>query len=316
VQPIFALAICGPTASGKSELASLVAAAIGGEIVNADSRQVYAGMRIGTGWPSAAALARAKHHLYGIVEPSERYSAGRFVMDAGAACAAIAQGGKTPILVGGTGLYIEALAGSMPLDRPVADDALRERVRREAAVHPHEVLRDWLEAIDAEAAARVKPRDEYRTLRALQIALARRNCSHGALAPCVGHGPKDPRLQDFQLKIVVLEVERELLHARIAQRVRDMFESGLAQEAEAVEGRWPDAPALSGLGYAEALAWRCGLAGYEEAIRATIRRTRQYAKRQQTWFKRFANASRIDAADPADGFSALAAIARESLAAT
>ena len=104
-----ALALCGPTASGKSELASQLAAEVGGEIVNADSRQMYAGMRIGTGWPTDAQFARAPHHGYGVVAPNERYSAGRYLADAHALIAAIAQRGRLPIVVGGTGLYLRAL---------------------------------------------------------------------------------------------------------------------------------------------------------------------------------------------------------------
>ncbi|HXM17609.1 MAG TPA: tRNA (adenosine(37)-N6)-dimethylallyltransferase MiaA [Candidatus Tumulicola sp.] len=308
MSPITALAVCGPTASGKSEIASLLAAEIGAEIVNADSRQVYAGMPIGTGWPSEQARARAQHHLYGFVDPGERYSAARFVSDASAACERIARSGKMPILVGGTGLYIEALSGTMPLDRAVADDELRARVRMEAAVHPHETLRAWLAAIDPEASARVRPRDAYRTLRALESALARRSDSrsHGALAPCV----------PVALKVVVLEVDREVLRRRIVTRVRDMFQKGLAQEAQAIAARWPDSPALSGLGYAEALAWQQGLATYEEAVRATIRRTGQYAKRQQTWFRRMSDALRIEADDPIAALSALRAAARENATST
>lgn len=169
-----ALALCGPTASGKSELASLLAQEIGGEIVNADSRQLYAGMRIGTGWPSDEQFARAPHHGYGTLSPDDHYSAGLFVTDARAEIARIVARGRTPIVVGGTGLYIEALAGSMPLDRPYADDELRERIRFEAAVHPHAVLREWLAAIAPHAAARITAGDRYRTLRALEAALAGR----------------------------------------------------------------------------------------------------------------------------------------------
>ena len=176
-----ALALCGPTASGKSELASRLAAEIGGEVVNADSRQIYAGMRIGTGWPSDEQFARAPHHGYGTIAAGDRYSAGRFVEDARATINDVIARNKLPILVGGTGLYIEALAGSMPLDRPIAGDELRARVRHEADVHPHAALRSWLEAIAPDAAARIKPGDRYRTLRAIEAALAaRENAASGA----------------------------------------------------------------------------------------------------------------------------------------
>jgi tRNA dimethylallyltransferase len=318
-----ALALCGPTASGKSELASSLAQEIGGEIVNADSRQLYAGMRIGTGWPSDEQLARAPHHGYGTLSPDERYSAGRFVADARAEIAAIVARGHVPIVVGGTGLYIEALAGSMPLDRPVADDALRDRVRHEADVHPHDALRDWLAALDPLAAARITPGDRYRTLRALEAALAERELAipGGSRAQKRGTASPTARAQErgtagvVHLHVVVLEVPREHLNARITERVRAMFEEGIVAEAQAIAQRFPSAPALTGIGYAEALAFAGGLATRAEAIVSTIKRTRAYAKRQQTWFRRLASVVRIDALDP-EALHVLHALARESTAAT
>ena len=290
-----ALALCGPTSSGKSELASLLAAHAGGEIVNADSRQIYAGMRIGTGWPSDEQFARAPHHLYGIVAPDERYSAGRFVEDAGAVIREIAGRGRLPIVVGGTGLYIEALAGSMPLDRLVAGDELRARVRREAQVHPHEALREWLLALDPGDAARLKPGDRYRTLRGLEAALAAREATDATLGrPRQQAGPR----HDLDLSIVVLTADPAALRARIAQRVHSMFAAGLVAEALEVRRHYGDAPALSGIGYAEALAYAAGEAGLDEAHARAVARTRAYAKRQQTWFRRIAGAMRLDAFDP------------------
>ena len=316
-----ALALCGSTASGKSELASLLAEEIGGEIINADSRQLYADMRIGTGWPSDEQMARAPHHLYGILAPDERYSAGRFVIDARAQIAGVIARGHLPIVVGGTGLYIEALAGSMPLNRPVADDELRARVRREAAVHPHSALREWLAAIAPRAAARITQGDRYRTLRALEAALAQRESelageSRARERETAGAGPTS-RGRDYKVRLdfTVLEVPREQLNARIAERVRAMFAGGLVEEALAVARRYPGAPALTGIGYAEALAYAVGLAGRDEALVATIKRTRAYAKRQQTWFRRLASAARVDALDPG-ALRALRALARESATAT
>lgn len=282
-------------------------------MVNADSRQIYAGMRVGTGWPSDEQLARAPHHGYGTLAPDERYSAGRFVEDARVTIAAIAARNKLAILVGGTGLYIEALAGSMPLDRPIADEELRARVRREADVHPHAALRSWLEAIAPDAAARIKPGDRYRTLRAIEAALAgRENLGDGRERPLAS----SPELRsgatgrhDLDLTIVVLDASPELLEARIAQRVRTMFAGGLIEEARTIRSTFGDAPALSGIGYAEALAFLDGTATRDEAVAAAIRRTRAYAKRQQTWFRRIASAQRLDAFD-AQTPSALRELAR------
>jgi tRNA dimethylallyltransferase len=308
-----ALALCGPTASGKSELASRLAAEIGGEVVNADSRQIYAGMRVGTGWPSDEQLEQAPHHGYGALAAGERYSAGRYVEDARVTIAEIAARHKLPILVGGTGLYIEALAGSMPLDRPIAGDELRARVRREADVHPHAALRSWLEAIAPDAAARIKPGDRYRTLRAIEAALAARENLEVRRELPLASSPElrsgTTARHDLDLTIVVLDASRELLETRIAQRVRTMFAAGLLEEARAVRATFGDAPALSGIGYAEALAYADGTATRDEAVAAAIRRTRAYAKRQQTWFRRIASAQRLDAFD-AQTPSALRELAR------
>jgi tRNA dimethylallyltransferase len=310
-----ALALCGPTASGKSELASQLAQEIGGEIVNADSRQLYAGMRIGTGWPSDEQMARAPHHGYGILSPDDRYNAGRFVADARACIAAIVERGRVPIVVGGTGLYVEALAGSMPLDRLVADDALRERVRREATAHPHDVLREWLIAIAPDAAARITSGDRYRTLRALEAALAQRETAPSGFVETRAQERGTAIAKAVHLDIAVLEVPRERLNARIGERVRTMFERGLVEEAQAIARAFPGAGALTGIGYAEALAYADGLATRAEAIASTIKRTRAYAKRQQTWFRRLETAVHIDALDP-DALRALRTLARESAPAT
>lgn len=288
-----ALALCGPTASGKSELASCLAADIGGEIVNADSRQVYAGMRIGTGWPSAAQFARAPHHGYGTIAPDQRYSAARFVDDARATIAAIAARGKLPIVVGGTGLYVEALAGSMPLDRPVAGDELRARVRHEATVHPQAALRGWLEMLAPSAAARIEPGDRYRTLRAIEAALAQRSTEVDERS----HPSDRSREIDVALTIVVLDANLARLQPRIVERVRAMFEGGLIEEALAIRHGFGQAPALSGIGYAEALAYADGTLTRDEALAGATKRTRAYAKRQQTWFRRIADARRLDAFD-------------------
>jgi tRNA dimethylallyltransferase len=296
-----ALALCGPTASGKSELASRLAAEIGAEVINADSRQIYAGMRVGTGWPSDEQFARAPHHGYGTIVAGDRYSAGRFVEDARVTIADVVARNKLPILVGGTGLYIEALAGTMPLDRPIAGDELRARVRREADVHPHAALRAWLEAIAPDPAQRISPGDRYRTLRAIEAALAaRENAARGRehpLTPTPEPRSGDTITGNLELTIVVLDAPRGLLESRIEQRVRAMFAAGLIEEARAVRAAYGDAPALSGIGYAEALAYADGFATRDEAVAAAIRRTRAYAKRQQTWFRRIASARRLDAFD-------------------
>ncbi|HEV2879130.1 MAG TPA: tRNA (adenosine(37)-N6)-dimethylallyltransferase MiaA, partial [Candidatus Eremiobacteraceae bacterium] len=246
-----ALVICGPTSSGKSEIALAIAEQLGGEIVNADSRQIYRGMSIGTGMPSQTAFERIQHHLYGFVDPGQRYSAARYTHDADAAISAIAARGRLPVVVGGTGFYIEALVGTMPLDRPPGDEVLRERLRREAQMHPPDVLWEWLSVLSPDRAASTRRSDPYRILRALESALIERTEIETS-----EHAPQRPKLEYV---IAVLQLPRSVLRTRITQRVHEMFALGLVNEAQAVRAYTADAPALSGLGYAEALTMLDGL---------------------------------------------------------
>lgn len=310
---IEALCVCGPTSSGKSDAALAAADDVGGEIVNADSRQIYEDMPIGTGWPSADAMARVPHHLYGIVSPADRYSAARFVADARSTIREIASRGRLAVLVGGTGFYIEALAGTMPIDRPAGSDELRTRVRREAQLHSHETLREWLGALDPAAATRVPAGDRYRTIRALEAALAKREerTERAAAAP----EPRAPGAQ-IRLRILVMHVVRAELRLRIAARVRAMFDAGLEEEARSIRARWPEAPALSSIGYAEALAIADGTATRTEAIARCTLRTSQYAARQDTWFRRLRSAHVIEAGDRTAASRAVTAAARETAAGT
>jgi tRNA dimethylallyltransferase len=302
VRDFDALAVCGPTAAGKSEAAVLVAELLGGEIINADSRQVYRDMTIGTGAPSAASLPRVPHHLYAFVDPCRRYSAGEYVIDARSACDAIVSRGNLPIIVGGTGFYVDALRGSMPLDRPHGDDHVRARVRAEASTHPHEALREWLAAMSPDAAAKVTPGDRYRTLRAIEGVLARRS-----VAPPDPHMPIAPAPR---VRVAVLAVETRELARRISSRVREMFDRGLVDEATSIAARCVDAPALTGLGYAEALGYVRGEITRDEAIRSAIARTCRYAKRQRTWFRRMRDALVVEGDDPRRSAEAIAEFAR------
>lgn len=309
---IDAVAICGPTSSGKSEIAVLVAEQLGAEIVNADSRQVYRDLPIGTGVPSEELRRRAPHHLFQFVDPCERYSAGTYVEDASAAIAAIAGRGNVPLVVGGTGLYVEALAGTMPMDRAVPDDEVRRRVRAEAAYHPHDVLHRWLHTISPHAGARVTSGDRYRTLRALEAALMDRADRLNQ----EDSNRTQPAIVRPILRFVVLDAGLQELDARIDRRVRAMFENGLVEEALAVRACCADAPALTGFGYAEALAWHRGETTRADAVALTIARTRRYARRQRTWFRRIRDAVHVDTADAREAAARVANVAREIAAAT
>ena len=180
-------------------------------------------------------------------------------------------------------------------------------MRREADVHPHEFLHGWLRSLAPAAASRVGDGDRYRTLRALEAALATPASSIAALADSAS-AASNP-----SLRFVLLAVDGVTLAKRIAVRVRAIFEEGLADEAVAVWRRCADAPALTGLGFAEALAWRRGEATRAEAVDATIARTLRYAKRQRTWFRRLHGAASVDAYDVSAAADAIARLARETL---
>jgi tRNA dimethylallyltransferase len=283
-----------------------VAQTLGGEIVNADSRQTYRGTRIGSGMPPESDLALVPHHLYGFLDPAERYSAVRYVDDAGAIVHDILRRGRLPIIAGGTGFYIEALAGSMPLDRPPPDEELRSRLRAEARSHAPQTLWEWLAVLDPARAAAVKRGDSYRIMRALEAVLARREAGSQ-------HNQRTPVRVALSCEVVVLRVKRGLLRERIATRVGSMFDNGLIEEAQTLRSLAADAPALSGIGYAEALAMIDGLTTRAEALRQTTHRTSAYAKRQETWFRRMRNAFVIDADDTESAIAAVVARARERL---
>jgi tRNA dimethylallyltransferase len=282
------LIVAGVTASGKTELALTLAERFGAEIVGADSRQVYRGMPIGTAAPSEAERARAPHHLVAFLDPHERYSAARFVVDARAAIDAIQARGRRAIVVGGTGFYIRALAGDVAL-AAAYDPNVRARLAAEARIHPPEVLAAWLAALAPERAAAIVANDPYRVTRALEIALSARVPANGEReAPL-------PTLRAAGIPFVklVLESEPGALLARIERRVDGMLAAGLLEEAERIGA---DATAADAVGYREALAFLMGLSTRAELRTQLIRNTRRYAKRQATWFRTEPGAVAVPAA--------------------
>ncbi len=171
------LMLAGPTASGKTELAIALAERFDAEIVGADSRQIYRGMPIGTAAPTDEQRARVPHHLVAFLDPHERYSAARYVVDARAAIDAIRARGRRVIVAGGTGFYLRALAGDVALDA-AHDPAVRTRLAAEARIHPPEFLAEWLAVLAPERAAAIAPNDPYRITRALEIALTSRGTAN------------------------------------------------------------------------------------------------------------------------------------------
>ena len=291
------LILAGPTASGKTELAIALAERFDAEIVGADSRQIYRGMPIGTAAPTAAQRARVPHHLIEFLDPHERYSAARFVLDARRAIDAIAARGRRAIVAGGTGFYLRALAGDVALDAAY-DPSVRTRLAAEARIHPPEVLAEWLAALAPARAAAIAPNDPYRVTRALEVALAGRGTPLAQREPL-------PTLRASGVPFVklLLQTDPGVLAERIERRVDGMLAAGLVAEAERVGS---DAVAADAVGYREALAYVAGWSTAAELRTQLIRATRRYAKRQATWFRSEPGIVSV----PADG---CAAAARERL---
>lgn len=275
-----ALLIMGPTASGKSALALALAEKLDGEIVNADSMQVYAGLRVLTARPGAEDEARAPHHLYGHVEPAERYSVGRWLSEALAAIAEITARGKTPILVGGTGLYFTALTKGLAeipsVDPEIADD-LAQRLQRDGSNALHAVLA----ARDPAAAARIQPADAQRIFRALGVLE-----TTGAPLSSWQADTKPALAPDAWRGLVIDPGEnRAILRAAIARRADAMLAQGALEEVRALADRKlaRDLPAMNALGVPQLLDHIAGGADLAAARDALVTQTGQYAKRQETW---------------------------------
>lgn len=301
-----ALCLAGPTAAGKTAVALAFAARRPVEVVSVDSALVYRGLDIGTAKPSAAERAAVPHHLVDIVDPTEPYSAARFVADATRLIDEIRSRGRLPLLVGGTMLYFKALREGLDA-MPAADPAVRAALDARAAAVGWPALHAELARVDPPTAAQLAPNDAQRIQRALEVwQLTGRPLSawHGA-----------PRTAAADLPLVSLEPEsRAWLHARIAERFDAMLAAGLVDEVRALRARGdlhPDLPALRCVGYRQ--AWEALDRGTLEGLRdAGIAATRQLAKRQITWL-RSTTPRTVVAADAPDA-TAQALAALESLA--
>jgi tRNA dimethylallyltransferase len=272
------LVIAGPTASGKTSLAVALARRLSGEIVNADSQQVYRGLDVGTAKPTAQERALAPHHLLDVVDPGEGMDAARFAALADGAIADVASRGRLPIVAGGTGLYLRALLHGV-VAAPGRDPALRARLEEEAARDGRPALHARLAAVDPEAARRIRPNDLVRIVRALEIA-------EGGRRPSELHAEHAFAPDRYEATILALDPPRPELHARIDERVREMFAEGILDEARALLARPGGLPARLPIGYAEAAACARGELALDEAVRRVQVAHRRYARRQIIWLRR------------------------------
>jgi tRNA dimethylallyltransferase len=276
------LVIVGPTASGKTALACEAAELLGAEIVSADSQQCYRGLDAGTAKPSAEERARAPHHLLDVADPEEQLDAARFVQLADAAIAAIGRRGKRAIVAGGTGLWIRALLRGL-LDAPGASPEFRALLREEFEKLGVPALHERLRAVDPGAAAKIPPTDRVRIERALEV--------HALSGRPLSELQREHRFSQARYDALFwfLDPPRDVLRARMQARTRRMFADGLLRrETEWLVQRGA-MKALKIIGYGEcAEALRTG--DWEHAEERTLARTRQYAKRQRTWFAKDAGA--------------------------
>ncbi|HTH70260.1 MAG TPA: tRNA (adenosine(37)-N6)-dimethylallyltransferase MiaA [Candidatus Saccharimonadales bacterium] len=283
------VAIVGPTASGKSALALRAAERSGGEIVSADSRQVYRGMDVGTAKPTAAERARIPHHCIDLVDPSEPYDVARYQRDGRAALADVASRGKTAYVVGGTGLYVRALLDGLLLDAAPTDPELRARLERRADAQGPAALHRELARIDPAAAERVDVRNARRVVRYLELAML------------AGRVPQE-REAKVAARRIGLDPPRAWLDQRIGARVRQMVDDGVLEETRRlVDGGVNERlPSMSGHGYVHWAAHLRGEIGLDAAIVATAKDVRAYSRRQMTWFRRDPDIRWVDptASDP------------------
>lgn len=289
------VALVGPTAGGKTELAVALAQRVDAEIVSVDSRQVYRRLDVGTAKPDAAARAAVPHHLLDVVEPDEAFDAARFAALGRAAIAAVRGRGRNVLLVGGSGLYLRALTGGL-CPAPPADAAVRAELARELAVHGVAALHAELARHDAAAAARIARQDAVRIARALEVV---RITGRPLSAWQQEHDFADRPYDVLQL---VLSPPLAELEQRIARRAAQMWRDGLVDETAAVlaAGFAPDLKPLQAIGYREAQAHLRGELDAATAVERMRVATRQYAKRQRTWFRALPDAEWLEGREPED----------------
>jgi tRNA dimethylallyltransferase len=274
------LVVCGPTAVGKTSAAIAIAEAFGGEIVGADSMQIYRCMDIGTAKPSAEEQARVPHHMIDIVSPDEDFDAARYVFLARPLVFELCRRGVLPVVAGGTGLYIKALIHGLFDARP-PDPVVRRQLQAEAAAAGAAVLHQRLGRIDPPAAARIHPNDAFRIIRALETyeQTGRVLSEHHRR-----HGFPDPPFRVFKIG---LTMQRESLYRRIDRRVERMIAAGLLPEVQDLlkRGYAEGLKSMQAIGYRHMVAHLRGEMDWDETVRTLKRDTRRYAKRQFTWFK-------------------------------
>ena len=283
------IVICGPTASGKTALGVELAKQIDGEVISADSMQIYKDMTIGTAKPIPEEMQGIKHYLIDFVSPDVRYSVADFKIDATNAIEEILKKGKKPIIVGGTGLYIDSLIYGIEYNDIKIDEEYRAELEKIAETKGLDVLYEKAKKIDPDAIKKISPNDKKRIIRILEI--------YKATGKTKTEQEIESRKNDvkYNFKVFAIDMDRELLYNRINKRVDIMIEKGLIKEVQDLLDKYSEFPtAMQGLGYKEVVDYLEGKCSKEEMRENIKMQTRRYAKRQLTWFRKNKNTIWID----------------------
>ena len=275
------IVICGPTASGKTRLSIELAKQINGEIISCDSMQVYKDMNIGTAKPTTEEMQGIKHYLIDYVSPTKRYSVSDYKKDAKKAINEIIAKNKVPIIVGGTGLYIDSLIYEIEYPEIEFDEQYRNKLEKEVEEKGLLELYEKAKEIDSEAIQKISKTDKKRILRILEI--------YHSTGKTKTELEKQSRQKEpeFEYHVYALSWDRDILYQRINKRVDMMIEQGLIQEVEEITKKYKTFPtAMQGLGYKEVVEYLDGKITKEEMIEKIKKETRRYAKRQLTWFRK------------------------------
>ncbi len=274
--------ITGPTASGKTALSIELAKQIGGEIISADSMQVYRHMDIGSAKVTKEEMDGVPHHLIDVLEPSEEFNVVRFQEMARKAMEEIYERGKIPIIAGGTGFYIQALLYDIDFTETDENNSIREELEQKARTEGASALHAMLKEIDPESAEAIHENNVKRVIRAIEFyrQTGKKISDHNR--------QEREKSSPYQFLYYVIDLPRELLYSRIEQRVDQMIEQGLVEEVKALQamGCTRDMVSMQGLGYKEILDYLNGQLTLDEAVYVLKRDTRHFAKRQLTWFRR------------------------------
>lgn len=293
-------AVAGPTATGKTRLAVELALRFGGEVISADSMQIYRGLDIGTAKPSQEEMHGVPHHLMDFLDPSEPFSVADYVSLASRKIAEIHSRGRLPIVAGGTGLYLRSLLSNLSFSPQGHDERLREQLRKKAEKHGPEALLEELRSFDPESAARIHPNNVNRVIRAIEIyrvtgVTMTEQAERSRAVP--------PPYDDVRIGLAYRD--RAKLYDAIDRRVDTMMSAGLLREAETVFRMENPATAAQAIGYKEFFPYFDGECSLKDAVARVKAESRHYAKRQLTWFRRDETIRWLFVDDPG-GFSALA----------